>query len=146
MPPEFFENNIRVKQDMDALGVLGDLGWYCVGAVLWAKNYELPNVVSALPAGVTRNSAGIVLSCTACLNYDQDHKTTGWNAETEKVVVDNQIPQEAFMVQELARLAQGIKKCEFRPDNRWPEISRKTQIVVDAIKKSIDLDCKPVYL
>lgn len=199
MPPEFFENNIRVKQDMDALGVLGDLGWYCVGAVLWAKNYRLPNVVSALPAGVTKNSAGIVLSCTACLNYDQDHKTvaiihcsffsytsmdlsitgtkgslhlkdfvipyqegsaffdlgspatfmddqTGWNVKTEKVVVDNETPQEALMVQELARLAQGIKKCGFPPDNRWPEISRKTQIVVDAIKKSIDLDCKPVYL
>ncbi|CAK7338911.1 unnamed protein product [Dovyalis caffra] len=147
LPPESFENDIRVKPDMDALGVLGDLGWYCIQAVLWAKNYQLPDAVSALPDSVTKNSAGedsAFFDLTLGAKFVDMH--IGWNVKPEKVVVPNELPQEALMVQELARLVQGIKKSEFRPDKRWPEISRKTQIVVDAIMKSIDLDCKSVYL
>ncbi|KAJ4840888.1 hypothetical protein Tsubulata_010388 [Turnera subulata] len=197
-PPEFFDKDIRVNPGLDALGALGDLGWYCIGAALWAKDYQLPNAVTALP-GVKQSSAGVILSCTAALQYDQHHKTVaiihcsffshssmdlavvgknasfhlndfiipfqedsaffdftrlakfaelhiGWNVKPEKVVVPNELPQEALMVQELARLVQGIRKAEHRPDTKWPEKSRKTQMVVDAVKKSIDLGCVPIYL
>ena len=50
------------------------------------------------------------------------------------------------MVQELARNVEGIKKSGCRPDSKWPENSRKTQLVMDAVKQSVDLGCKPVYL
>ncbi|BAT85024.1 putative oxidoreductase [Vigna angularis] len=68
--PEFLESNIRVKPELDGLGVLGDLAWYCIGASLWAKGYQLPITVTALP-DVKRNSAGVILSRTghSSINY-----------------------------------------------------------------------------
>lgn len=70
----------------------------------------------------------------------------GWNVQPEELHVASQLPQEAFMVQELARLVEGIRKSKSRPDGKWPETSRKTQLVLDAVKKSIDLGYKPVNL
>ncbi|KAK9272349.1 hypothetical protein L1049_002720 [Liquidambar formosana] len=198
--PEFFEDNIRVKPDLDALGALGDAGWYCIGAILWAANYQLPTAVTALPAAsIARNSAGVILACGASFLWDQEDKKVatfhcsflshasmdlaisgsngslhlkdfiipyqensasfnftsgakfvelhiGWNVKPEKIQVASELPQEALMVQEFARLAKGIKDSGHGPNGKWPEISRKTQLVMDAVKKSIDLGSKPVYL
>lgn len=198
--PEFLQNNIRVKPDLDALGALGDLGWYCIGAILWAKNYELPTAVEALP-DTTKNPAGVILSCTATFHWGISSNTSsaatihfsflshtsmdlaisgsnatihandfiipyeegsagfelscgakfaelhiGWNMEPKVVRVECELPQEALMVQEFARIAQGIRTYGHQPDGKWPEISRKTQLVLDAVKKSIDLGFKPVQL
>ncbi|XP_045826345.1 uncharacterized oxidoreductase At4g09670-like [Trifolium pratense] len=195
---EFLENNIRVKPELDALGALGDLAWYCIGASLWAKGYKLPTTVTALP-DVTRNAAGVILSITASLQWDQPNQTVanihcsflshtsmdlaicgsngsmhlrdfiipynetsakfdftfgakfvdlhiGWNVRPEEVHVANKLPQEALMVQEFARLVASIRDCGSHPSIKWPEISRKTQVVVDAVKKSLELGCKPVAL
>ncbi|KAF5797724.1 hypothetical protein HanRHA438_Chr07g0294571 [Helianthus annuus] len=46
---DFLENDIRVKPDLDALGALGDAGWYCARAILWANDFNLPKSVTALP-------------------------------------------------------------------------------------------------
>ncbi|GMI74040.1 hypothetical protein like AT1G66130 [Hibiscus trionum] len=200
--PEFFEHDIRVKGNLDALGALGDLGWYCLGAVLWAKNYQLPTVVTALP-DVAKNSDGVIISCSASIQYKEPsaagattnaiihcsflsdtsmdlaltgsggslnlgdfiipHRESsasfeftkgakfvdlhiGWNVKPEKVVVNCELPQEALMVKEFARLVAGIRTSGLPPDRKWPEISRKTQMLVDAVKKSVDLGCEPVYL
>lgn len=196
--PEFLESDIRVKPDMDALGALGDLGWYCIGASLWAKGYQLPTTVTALP-DFTRNTAGVILSITASMQWDQPNQTIatihcsflshttmdlaicgsngslhlkdfiipyqetsasfdftfgamfvdlhiGWNVRPEEVHVATKLPQEALMVQELARLVASIRDGGSRPSTKWPEITRKTQLVVDAVKKSLELGCKPVGL
>ncbi|XP_050374319.1 uncharacterized oxidoreductase At4g09670-like [Argentina anserina] len=188
---EFLENNIRVKPDLDALGALGDLGWYCIEAILWAKDYQLPTTVTALP-DVTRNSAGVILSFTASIQWEPLDQTVatihcsflshtsmdlsisasngtircndyiipyaenysafeftsgakfaelhiGWTVVPKEVRVVSQLPQEALMVQELTRLAEGIREFGFSPDKKWPQISRNTQLVLDAVKKSIDL-------
>lgn len=37
--PDYLNTNIRVKSDLDALGSLGDAGWYCIRAILLATNY-----------------------------------------------------------------------------------------------------------
>lgn len=198
---EFLESNIRVRPDLDALGALGDLGWYCIGAILWAKDYQLPSTVQALP-NVARNSAGVIMSFTASFHwagissntssaatihcsflshtstdlaisgsnasihvndfiipYQEDSASfelstrakfaelhIGWNVVPQEVSVDLELPQEVLMVQELARLAQGIGRYGHKPDSKWPEISRKTQLVLDAVKRSIDLGCKLVQL
>lgn len=196
---QFLEENIRVKPDLDALGALGDLVWYCIGALLWTKDYELPTHVHALP-DVTKNSAGVILSCTASLHWDKSSNKTsatihcsflshtsmditvsgsrgsvnvfdfiipyqetsasfdftsgahfaelhiGWNTRPEKVEVATELPQEALMVAEFARLVGAIRTTGSRPDSNWPQVSRKTQLVMDAVQKSIDSDCKPVYL
>jgi len=34
--------NIRANKELEPLGALGDLGWYCVRAILFAYNFELP--------------------------------------------------------------------------------------------------------
>ncbi|KAK6280254.1 PREDICTED: uncharacterized oxidoreductase At4g09670 [Theobroma cacao] len=195
--PEFLENDIRVKADMDALGALGDIGWYCLGAILWAKNYQLPTLVTALP-DVSKNSNGVILSCSASIQYGEPAETVaiihcsffsstsmdlaitgsrgslnlrdfiipyqessasfeftlgakflqlhiGWNVKPQKVVVASELPQEALMVQEFARLVHGIRTSASHPDPKWPDISRKTQMLLDAVKKSVDFGCKPVY-
>jgi predicted dehydrogenase len=59
--PHFLENDIRVKPDLDALGTLGDTGWYCIRAILWAANYELPIIAKALHKP-KYNKAGVILS------------------------------------------------------------------------------------
>ena len=43
----FLANDIRVKKGLDGLGCLGDMGWYCVRASLWAYSFEKPVSVSA---------------------------------------------------------------------------------------------------
>lgn len=195
--PEFLQNNIRVKPDLDALGALGDTGWYCIGAILWANDYKLPSTVQALPDTI-KNAAGVILSCTASFQWSISSNTAtihcsflshtsmdlaisgsnasirandfiiphkedsalfefscgakfaelhiGWNMEPKEVRVECDMPQEALMVQELARLAQGIKRYGHQPDGKWPEISRKTQLVLDAVRRSIDLGFKPIQL
>ena len=50
--------DIRVKPELDGLGALGDLGWYCIRGILWAVDYELPESVVALRRPVT-NAAGV---------------------------------------------------------------------------------------
>ncbi|XP_050226748.1 uncharacterized oxidoreductase At4g09670-like isoform X2 [Mercurialis annua] len=34
---EFVDSDIRVKPEMDGLGALGDLGWYCIVSILWIQ-------------------------------------------------------------------------------------------------------------
>lgn len=67
--PDFLENDIRVKPELDALGALGDAGWYCTRASLWAMNYQLPKTVTALRGAVT-NKAGVILACGASLLWE----------------------------------------------------------------------------
>lgn len=74
---------------------------------------------------------------------------TGWNMMPEKVTVDcsgTEESQEGTMLREFVKLVQGIKRGDSEADPRWPEISRKTQLVVDAVKKSVDTGCEVVYL
>jgi predicted dehydrogenase len=44
-PPEFFTTNIRANSELEPLGCLGDLGWYCIRFALWAMKYQLPGRV-----------------------------------------------------------------------------------------------------
>uniref|UniRef100_A0A5B7BR82 Gfo/Idh/MocA-like oxidoreductase C-terminal domain-containing protein n=1 Tax=Davidia involucrata TaxID=16924 RepID=A0A5B7BR82_DAVIN len=160
-------------------------------------NHQLPTTVTALPA-IAQNSAGVILSCSASLNWDREetivtfqcsflsHETMdlaisgsngslhledfiipyqensasfdftsgakfvdlhiGWNVKPEKVQVASELPQEAMMVQEFARLVKGIRNSGCNPDDKWPKTSRMTQLVLDAVKKSINLGFKPVSL
>jgi predicted dehydrogenase len=39
---DFLASNIRAQSDLEPLGCLGDLGWYCVRLALWAMNMKLP--------------------------------------------------------------------------------------------------------
>ncbi len=45
-PDEFMRSNIRVSNELEPLGCLGDLGWYNLRFALWVVNYRLPDRVS----------------------------------------------------------------------------------------------------
>ncbi|KAK9748690.1 hypothetical protein RND81_02G073900 [Saponaria officinalis] len=191
---DFLENDIRVRPDLDALGALGDLGWYCIRACLFAANYELPKFVTALRNPV-KNKAGVILSCGASLHWEDGavgtfncsflsnltmetsvlgtkgtlhvsdfvipykEKSTSfstlsegrftdmdleWNQEPSVHIVETDLPQEALMVKEFSSLVDGIKRRGLSPDKKWPILSRKTQLVIDAVVTSIDRGFEPV--
>lgn len=70
----------------------------------------------------------------------------GWNVKPQLVQVETELPQEALMIREFSRLVKGIKCRGSRPDTRWGETSRCTQMVMDAVKNSIDDGYKAVKM
>lgn len=42
---DFKKNDVRAKKDLDGLGCLGDIGWYCLTVTLFAFNYDPPSKV-----------------------------------------------------------------------------------------------------
>lgn len=189
--PEFLKNSIRVKPDLDGLGALGDIGWYNIGSILWAVNYELPKSVLALPKA-TFNEEGVIISCSSSLHWDDGKSATFhcsfltyitfdvtllgtkgslrlhdltlpfeeslgygtfleasemdygkieegmWCPKPNEHIVETQISQDVWMVKEFADLVQKVKRCETKPEKAWQVVSRKTQIVLDAVKESIE--------
>lgn len=183
-----------MKPDLDSLGALGDVGWYCTRAILWVANFELPRTVIALREPVL-NEAGVILSCSASLFWEDgkvatfhcsffsnltmdltasgtkgtlhvhdfvipyqeneasfstnsdsgfDDPVTGWSSIPSKNTVNTDLPQEALMIREFARLVGGIKFKNLKPEKKWPTISRKTQLVLDAVKSSIERGFQPI--
>ncbi|KAL0804126.1 hypothetical protein Bca101_096616 [Brassica carinata] len=169
---DFLKNDIRVKPNLDGLGALVDLGWYAIRAALFANNFELPKIVAASP-GTVLNESGVILSCameiaavgtkgTLCVQdfvipFEETQASIVHHLHESSVheslvnrpsehTVKTEIPQEACMVREFARLVGEIKNKGAEPDGFWPNISRKTQLVVDAIKESVDKNCEQISL
>ncbi|KAL6509817.1 hypothetical protein OROGR_022305 [Orobanche gracilis] len=191
---DFLYNDIRVKPDLDALGALGDAGWYCIRAILWASDYQLPKTVTAL-RDAEFNKAGVIISCGASLLFNDGKVATFYcsflgnltmeisvlgtngylrvhdfvipfeenvgpfyvNANTKfaelsigiepkptEQLVTTDLPQESLMVKEFSSLVAKIRENGSRSEKKWPTISRKTQVVVDAMKSSIDKGFEPV--
>lgn len=185
-----------MKPDLDALGSLGDQGWYCIRAILLAANYELPKTVIASREPVL-NKDGVILDCGASLYWEDgkvatfhcsflanltmditaigtkgtlhvhdfvipyqekdasfyagtetrfDDLVTGWALQPSKHTVNTDLPQEALLVREFARLVGEIKFKNSKPEKKWPTISRKTQLVVDAVMASIQKGFEPVQI
>lgn len=177
-----------MKPDLDALGALGDAGWYCIRSILWAADFELPKSVIAL-RGPIFNKAGVLMSCGASLHWEDgkvatfhcsflenltmdltavgtkgtlhlhdfiipfeenqasfttvsesgfNELVTGWVPKPSEHTVVTELPQESRMVKEFCRLVSGIKTNGLTPEKKWPTLSRKTQLILDAVKKSID--------
>jgi len=55
---EFQRSNIRAHGNLEPLGCLGDLGWYCLRFTLWAMNYASPVQVTGRIHAETRQTAG----------------------------------------------------------------------------------------
>ncbi|PPS06746.1 hypothetical protein GOBAR_AA13896 [Gossypium barbadense] len=141
--PDFLKNDIRVKPDLDALGALGDAGWYGIRSILWAADYELPKTVTAFRNPVL-NEAGASYTTSAKPGFNE--LVTGWVQLPSEHTVTVDLPQEACMVREFASLVANIKKNGAQPDKKWPTISRKTQLVLDAVKASMEKDFQPVEI
>ncbi|CAN6555469.1 unnamed protein product [Malus baccata var. baccata] len=61
---------------------------------------------------------------------------TCWVPPPSRHIVTTDLPHEVLMVREFARLVGAIKNGA-KPEKKWPTLSRKTQIVLDAVKASI---------
>ncbi|KAI4320644.1 hypothetical protein MLD38_034102 [Melastoma candidum] len=191
---DFLKNDIRVKPNLDGLGALGDIGWYCVRAILWVADFELPKTVTA-QRGPVFNDAGVILSCGASLLWEDgkaatfncsflSHLTmditavgtkgtlhvhdfvvpfqekeasytaasgswfndlvTAWVPKPSEHIVNTDLPQEALMVKEFSSLVGDIKVKGLKPETKWPTLSRKTQLILDLVKRSIDKGYEPV--
>jgi predicted dehydrogenase len=55
---EFKRSNIRSLSQFEPHGCLGDLGWYCIRFILWAKNYQLPKQVVGRTLGTLQGEGG----------------------------------------------------------------------------------------
>jgi predicted dehydrogenase len=42
----FSAGNIRMHSELEPLGCLGDLGWYCIRLTLWQMNWQMPREVT----------------------------------------------------------------------------------------------------
>jgi len=192
---DFLKNDIRVNPNLDSLGALGDIGWYCIRAILWANDYEIPNTVTAF-RDPTYNESGVILSCGASLNWKTEGKfatfycsflsnifmdiialgtkgnfrvhdfvipfnekvgsfyavdnskwadlSLGHGPEPREFKITTDRPQEALMVGEFGRLVAKIRSGEAKPGNKWSVISRKTQLVIDAVLASLKNDSVPI--
>ncbi|KAI9092545.1 hypothetical protein K1719_027673 [Acacia pycnantha] len=198
--PEFLTHDIRVKPELDGLGALGDIGWYCIRAILWAVDYDLPTSVIALPSAV-KNDGGVILSCGASLHWPDGKLATfhcsflsylsfdvtalgtkgilrlhdfivpfdenygygsfwegsqvdfgkrgddkRWYPEANEHKVESEEAQEVLMVEEFSRLVGAVKRGGGKPEKSWGVLSRKTQLVMDAVKNSIERGYKTVEL
>ncbi|KAI6681057.1 hypothetical protein NL676_034938 [Syzygium grande] len=195
--PDFLKNDIRVKPDLDALGALGDIGWYCIRSILWAVDYDLPKAVVAMHKPVY-NDAGVILSTGASLSWEDGKVATfycsflsymtfdltvlgtkgalrvddlispfqegygsfslvseldfaqleqgRWAPVPREHHVGSEVPQEVLMVNEFAKSVRKIKGEGLKPDKEWANISRKTQLVMDAVKASMEKGFEAVEL
>ncbi|XAR62223.1 D-xylose 1-dehydrogenase (NADP(+)) [Bertholletia excelsa] len=69
---------------------------------------------------------------------------TGWASLPSEHIIMTDLPQEACMVREFSNLVKGIKEKGLKPEKKWPTISRKTQLILDAVKTSIENGFEPV--
>lgn len=68
---------------------------------------------------------------------------TGWEPLPSEHIVTTDLPQEVCMVREFSCLVGNIKNGS-KPEQKWPIISRKTQLILDAVKTSIETGFAPV--
>lgn len=69
-----------------------------------------------------------------------------WCPKANEHVVETEFTQEVLMVKEFADLVRKIKRGEMKPEKAWPVESRKTQVVLDAVKESIERGYQPVQI
>lgn len=69
-----------------------------------------------------------------------------WCPKPNEHVVETKFSQDACMVKEFSNLVQKVKHCGMKPEKAWPIASRKTQLVLDAVKESIEKGYQPVEI
>lgn len=60
-----------------------------------------------------------------------------WCPKPNEHVVKTEFSQDVWMIKEFANLVGKVKRLEMKPEKKWSVVSRKTQLVLDAVKESI---------
>lgn len=67
---DFVERDIRANPELEPAGCLGDLGWYCLRATLWAMNWRLPTRVSCrVLDAVEKGGASAIMEFSGELDF-----------------------------------------------------------------------------
>ncbi|KAK1436387.1 hypothetical protein QVD17_02166 [Tagetes erecta] len=80
----------------------------------------------------------------AVANSEWAELLLGCDPEPSEFKIASDLPQEALMVREFGRLVEGINKGEGEPEIKWSIISRKTQVIIDAVLASLKNGFVPV--
>ncbi|KAG2304499.1 hypothetical protein Bca4012_063554 [Brassica carinata] len=148
-------NSFRLPKTVTALPghVLNDAGIVLsCGALLdWEEGVTatiycsfLANVTMELTAIGTKGTLRVHDFVIPFQETEASFTTSTISLSEHKIV--NEIPQEACMVIEFARLVGEIKNRGAKPDGFWLNFSRKTQVIVDAVKESIDNNLEPILV
>ncbi|KAL0557088.1 hypothetical protein IC582_005606 [Cucumis melo] len=73
-----------------------------------------------------------------CFSTNSKYESTSSEPLPNNHTIPTDLPQEVHMVMEFSRLVKQIKENGSEPDEKWPAMSRKTQLVLDAVKASLD--------
>ncbi|ESQ33365.1 hypothetical protein EUTSA_v10008044mg [Eutrema salsugineum] len=149
-------NNFKLPKTVTALPgpVLNDAGIVlsCGALLEWEKEITatiycsfLANLTMEITAIGTKGTLRVHDFVIPFQETEASFSTSSKDCFSEHKVVTEFI-QEACMVIEFARLVGEIKNRGAKPDGFWVSISRKTQLLVDAVKESIDNNLEPVFL
>ncbi|WP_226895314.1 Gfo/Idh/MocA family protein [Luteolibacter marinus] len=172
----FKDGNIRFQSDLEPLGCLGDLGWYCVRFGLWVMDWQLPQRVAGRLLKAAENPDGgpgcplefsgelffddgvsFGFYCSFLANRQQWVTVSGEQGalriadfvnpsdlcDVAYEVCHERVPKSACGIDLTSETTAGSQEANmFRAfgeqvrgggvDERWPEMARKTQQVVDA--------------
>jgi len=78
--------NIRGNQTLEPMGLLGDVGWYAIGAILFAMDYRLPYRVCV--TYVTFNQQKVITTCAGTLWFRLGEKNEGESGDAMEVVAN----------------------------------------------------------
>ncbi|KAF5953301.1 hypothetical protein HYC85_006157 [Camellia sinensis] len=158
--PDFLKTDNRVKPDLDALGRLGVI-MTCGASLSWGDGKIatfscsfLTNLTMDINCGGTKGNLRIhdfvipfqenVGQFYAASKSKFAELALGCEPIPSEHAVMTDLPQEALMVSEFARLAANIERNGSKPEKKWPTISRKTQLALDAVKALIEKGFEPV--
>ncbi len=66
--------NGRTDKKREPMGCFGDQGWYPIGAIMWAYEYELP--VKVMMTYTKLNSVDTIIGCGGTLWFKNDRIAT----------------------------------------------------------------------
>ena len=167
---DFTTTDIRSKVSLEPTGCLGDLGWYCLRASLWAMKWELPQRVCGRVLVRDENAAIMEFSgeldfsngataafyCSFLTPNQQwlnvcgtkgnlripdfvvpaDDNDTDWEIGLRRVLRSGE-PVMSTAARMFACFTSDVRNGT--TDSRWPEISLKTQLLLDACELSSQL-------
>ena len=158
---DFASGDIRAQASLEPTGCLGDLGWYCIRAFLWAMAWELPRRVSGRVLGTSDGSAindfsgemdfasgaTAAFHCSFLAPGQMWLNLSGTRGSVRMADFISPSPESdtdwEVNHQRVARPADSGMSSAARMfvrfaggDGPWPEISLKTQLVQDACELS----------
>jgi predicted dehydrogenase len=162
---DFAATNIRGRSDLEPTGCLGDLGWYCIRAALWAMNWEMPVRVSGRIIGeiapimqfsgeldfasgatcgfycsfVAAREKWLTISGSRANLHIPDFVAPDGDNDIDYQINHRRISRDPTpkMSNAARMIANFVTEIQENADpDVWPEISLKTQIVMDQCYRS----------